>query len=95
MSISLIILNLLLFISIRFVKKYFEVQLLSILNLDGNIFTWCNIMQQCVITIHPCCNYEHFSKKEKYFLFKPFVKTELSYVFTINMFSTSENCMEK
>ena len=30
-----------------------------------------------------------------YFLFKPFVKVELSYVFTIKMLSTSENCMEK
>ena len=27
--------------------------------------------------------------------FKSFVKIELSYVFTINMFSTAENCMEK
>ena len=39
------------------------------------------------------CNYEHFSKKK--ILFKSFVKIELSYVFTINMFSTAENCMEK
>ena len=30
-----------------------------------------------------------------YFLFKSFVKVELSYVFTIKMFSTAENCMEK
>ena len=29
------------------------------------------------------------------FLFKSFVKIELSYVFTINMFSTAENCMAK
>ena len=29
------------------------------------------------------------------FLFKSFVKVELSYVFTIKMFSTTENCMEK
>ena len=36
-----------------------------------------------------------FRKKKKYFLFKSFVKVELSYVFTINMFSTAENCMEK
>ena len=28
-----------------------------------------------------------------FFLFKSFVKKELSYVFTINMFSTAENCM--
>ena len=28
-------------------------------------------------------------------LFKSFVKVELSYVFTIKMFSTAENCMEK
>ena len=33
-----------------------------------------------------------FSKKK---LFKSFVKIELSYVFTINMFSTAENCIEK
>ena len=30
-----------------------------------------------------------------YFLFKSFVKVELSYVFTIKMFSTAENCIEK
>ena len=35
-----------------------------------------------------------FSKK-KYFLFKSFVKLELSYIFTINMVSTAENCKEK
>ena len=29
------------------------------------------------------------------FFFKSFVKVELSYVFTIKMFSTAENCMEK
>ena len=29
------------------------------------------------------------------FLFKSFVKVELGYVFTIKMFSTAENCMEK
>ena len=28
--------------------------------------------------------------RKKYFLFKSFVKIELSYVFTINMFSTAE-----
>ena len=28
-----------------------------------------------------------------YFPFKSFVKIKLSYVFTINMFSTAENCM--
>ena len=32
---------------------------------------------------------------KKYFLFKSFVKVELSYVFTINMISAAENCMEK
>ena len=25
-------------------------ELLSIFNLDDNVFTWCNIMQQCTIT---------------------------------------------
>ena len=29
-----------------------------------------------------------------YFLFKSFVKEELSYVFTINLFSIVENCTE-
>ena len=33
--------------------------------------------------------------RKKNFLFKTFVKVELSYVFTIKMFSTAENCMEK
>ena len=33
--------------------------------------------------------------KKKNFLFKSFVKIELSYVFTINIFITVENCMEK
>ena len=33
-----------------------------------------------------------FRKKN---LFKSFVKIEFSYVFTINMISTAENCMEK
>ena len=33
--------------------------------------------------------------RKKYFLFKSFVKVELSYVFTIEMFSTAEICMEK
>ena len=33
--------------------------------------------------------------RKKYFLFKSFVKVELCYVFTINMFSTAENCKEK
>ena len=32
--------------------------------------------------------------RKKYFLFKSFVKIELSYVFTINMFSTAESCMK-
>ena len=33
--------------------------------------------------------------RKKYFLFKSFVKIELSYKFAINMFSTAKNCMEK
>ena len=36
-----------------------------------------------------------FKKKKKKFLFKSFVKIELSYCFTINLFTTAENCMEK
>ena len=43
--------------SIWFVKKYFEVQLQSIFNLDDNVFTWCNIKQQCTLTIQPCVKY--------------------------------------
>ena len=34
-------------------------------------------------------------RKKKYFLFKSFVKIGLNYLFTINMFSTAENCMKK
>ena len=34
-------------------------------------------------------------RKKKYFLFKSFVKIEFSYVITINMFCTAENCMEQ
>ena len=34
-------------------------------------------------------------RKKKSFVFKSIVKIELSYVFTINMFSTAESCMEK
>ena len=34
-------------------------------------------------------------RKKKYFLFKSFVKVELSYLFTINMFTIAENCTEK
>ena len=30
-----------------------------------------------------------------YFLFKSFVKVELSYVFTINLYTIAENCTEK
>ena len=30
-----------------------------------------------------------------YFLFKPFVKVELSYVFAINLFTRAESCTEK
>ena len=33
-------------------------------------------------------------RKKQINLFKSFVKIELSYVFTINMFSTAESCME-
>ena len=38
--------------------------------------------------------YEH-SSNFFYFLFKSFVKEELSYVFTINLFTIAENCTEK
>ena len=33
--------------------------------------------------------------QKKSFLFKSFVKIELKYAFTINLFTTDENCMEK
>ena len=33
--------------------------------------------------------------RKKYILLKSFVNIELSYVFTIKMFRTAENCMEK
>ena len=33
--------------------------------------------------------------RKKSFLFISFVKVELSYVFTIKMLNTAENCMEK
>ena len=33
--------------------------------------------------------------QKKIFFFISFVKVELSYVFTIKMLSTAENCMEK
>ena len=35
------------------------------------------------------------SFRKNYFIFKSFVKIEWSYAFTINMFNTAENCMEK
>ena len=34
-------------------------------------------------------------RKKNYFLFKSFVKVEFSYVFTINLFTIAEICMEK
>ena len=33
--------------------------------------------------------------RKKSFLFKSFVKVELSFVFTMNLFTIAENCMEK
>ena len=33
--------------------------------------------------------------KKTYLFFKSFVKIKLCYVFTMNMFSAAENCMEK
>ena len=33
--------------------------------------------------------------KKKKILFKSFVKIELSYAFTINLFTTAEKCMER
>ena len=53
----------------------------------------CVYSKTCLKAACILCNYEHFSKK-KYFLFKSFVKVELSYVVTINLISTAENCME-
>ena len=33
--------------------------------------------------------------RKNYFLFKSFVKIKLSYIFTINMVRTAENCKKK
>ena len=37
----------------------------------------------------------YFVKSTVYFLFDSFVKVGISYAFTIKMFSTAENCVEK
>ena len=36
-----------------------------------------------------------FSKKKQHFLLKAFIKAELNYVFTVNLFTIAANCMEK
>ena len=53
----------------------------------------------------PALNFSFSFKKTKsatmnifrffYFLFKSFLKVELSYVFTINLFTIAENCTDK
>ena len=57
-----------------------------------------------IVSIPELCQLSYFKEtrsvtmnifRKKYFLFKSFVKIEFSYVFTIKMFSTAENCMEK
>ena len=64
------------------------------------------IFKTRVIGLNLCKNFSAQYRKEtrsvtmnifwkKKILFKSFVNIELSYVFTINMFITVENCMEK
>ena len=48
-----------------------------------------------IVPIKAACSVTMNIFRKKYFLFKSFVKVELSYVFTIKMFSTAENCMKK
>ena len=53
----------------------------------------------------PGIKYYHIQLKETksatmniflfFFLFKSFVKVQLNYVFTVNLFTIAENCMEK
>ena len=54
---------------------------------DDNVLKEITIKETKSATI----NIFHFF----YFLFKSFVKVELSYVFTINLFTIAENCTEK
>ena len=53
----------------------------------------CSVERGKMVNIHRFVTMNVFQKES--FLFKSFVKIELSYVFTINMLSTAENCMEK
>ena len=78
--------------------QLFEFSLLSALIMETSI--------EKIPTIFTRSKFYHSFKETKsatmnifrfffYFLFKSFVKVELSYVFTINMFTIAENCTEK
>ena len=54
--------------------------------MKGQLDLWCYLIRFKVAM-------NIFRKKKN--LFKSFVKVKLSYDFTINLFSTAENCMEK
>ena len=54
-----------------------------------------NIFKICLIALKETRSATMNIFRKKYFLFKSFVKIELSYVITINMFSIAENCKEK
>ena len=40
-------------------KKIFLSDTVVYIQLDDNAFTWCSIMQQCTITIHPFVKYTY------------------------------------
>ena len=54
---------------------------------------WRQVMSIQYLKLHTLQLRTFFEKI--YFLFKSFVLVELSYVFTIKIFSTAENCTEK
>ena len=61
---------------------------------------FCLLIYQGLLIIDHLCIKETKSATmniflKKIFLFKSFVKAELSYVFTINLFTIAENCMKK
>ena len=53
----------------------------------SNTLRWCTFKETKSATM------DIFRKK--YFLFKSFLKAELSLVFTIYLFTIAENCMDK
>ena len=62
-----------------------------VLNIKSVLFTYMDANVQLKETKSATMNVFRFF----YFLFKSFVKVELSYVFTINLFTIAENCTEK